>query len=317
MTMQTQSIEPLDVQTVRTAAAPTLRYVVITPARNEARFIPETLKSMIAQTCRPLRWVIISDGSTDGTDDVVRQFQQEHDWIELVRLPEQRDRSFAAKVQSFEAGFARVMHMPFDLVASLDADISFDPAYFEFLIGKFIENPRLGVGGTPFVEGNRHYNYQFANIEHVSGACQVFRRQCYDDIGGYVRIKGGGIDWTAVTTARMKGWQTRTFPEKTCLHLRPMGTGQRKWYAVDFHHGQRDYYLGGHPLWQIFRSLHQTARPPYGFAGVALFAGYTWAWLCRVERPVSDELVRFHRSEQLGRLRKFFRLSSRKEGVTA
>jgi biofilm PGA synthesis N-glycosyltransferase PgaC len=315
-------VRQADKQTVvPTPAAPpsgvaTLTYVVITPARNEAKFIIETLKSMVAQTRLPLRWVIVSDGSTDGTDDVVRDFAKHHDWIELLRLPEQRDRSFAAKVDSFEAGFSRVSHLPFDLVASLDADISFEPGYFEFLIGKFIENPSLGVGGTPFVEGERHYNYEFANIEHVSGACQVFRRRCYAEIGGYLRIKGGGIDWTAVTTARMRGWKTRTFTEKTCCHLRPMGTGQRKWYAVDFHHGQRDYYLGGHPLWQLFRSLRQMGRRPYGFAGAALLLGYGWAWVRGVKRPVSDELVRFHRAEQIQRLRIFFRLSPSK-GISA
>lgn len=312
MALQTQVIDPVERPTPPPAA--TLRYVVVTPARNEAKYIIETLKSMVAQTERPLKWVVVSDGSTDGTDDVVREFQREHDWIDLVRLPEQRDRSFAAKVQSFEAGFARVKDLPYDLVASLDADISFEPDYFEFLIGKFLENPQLGVGGTPFVEakGRLQYNYHFSNIEHVSGACQVFRRKCFADIGGYVPIKGGGIDWTAVTTARMKGWKTRTFTEKTCLHLRPMGTGARKWYAVAFHHGQRDYYLGGHPVWQVFRSIHQMGRPPYVLGGASILAGYFWAWTRRVKRPVSNDLMRFHRSEQMTRLKRFFGLAPKK-----
>jgi glycosyltransferase involved in cell wall biosynthesis len=283
-----------------------LRYVVITPARNEGKYIRRTLESMVAQTCPPLRWVVVSDGSTDDTDEIVKEYTRRHDWIELVRLPEQRDRSFAAKVQGFESGFARVKYLPFDLVASLDADIEFEPDYFEFLLSKFADIPRLGVGGTPFVEGDRHYNFEYSNIEHVSGACQVFRRQCYEDIGGYQRIKGGGIDWTAVTTARMKGWQTRTFTDKTCLHLRPMGTGSRSILAVNFHHGQRDYYLGGHPLWQAFRCAHQITRPPYVFGGASLLAGYLWAAARRVRRPVSDELVRFHRAEQMGRLKRFF-----------
>jgi hypothetical protein len=262
---------------------------------------------MVSQTRLPLRWVVVSDGSTDDTDAIVNEFQRGRNWIELVRLPEQRDRSFAAKVHCFESGFERLKHLPFDLVASLDADIAFEPDYFEFLLGRFGENRRLGVGGTPFVEGNTHYNYKYSNIEHVSGACQVFRRQCFEDIGGYVRIKGGGIDWTAVTTARMKGWQTRTFTEKTCQHLRPMGTGSRSPLSVNFHHGQRDYYLGGHPLWQLFRSAHQVTRPPYVFGGLSLLAGYSWAALRRVERPVTEDLVRFHRREQMDRLRTFVR----------
>jgi glycosyltransferase involved in cell wall biosynthesis len=291
-----------------------LKYVVITPARNEARFIARTLRSMVAQTVLPLRWVVVSDGSTDGTDDIVRDFQREKAWIELIRLNDERDRSFAAKVDSFNAGFDRVAYLPFDLVVSLDADIEFERDYFEFLIKQFVDNPKLGVGGTPFVEGNSHYNYKYSSIEHVSGACQMFRRQCYADIGGYTRIPGGGIDWTAVTTARMKGWQTRTFTERACVHLRPMGTASRQWYWAAFHHGQKDYYLGGHPVWQIVRSLHQMARRPYVLGGVSLLAGYAWAALTRVKRPVSDDLVRFHRNEQLARLKRFFWPRSTKAG---
>jgi hypothetical protein len=167
----------------------------------------------------------------------------------------------------------------------------------------------LGVGGTPFVEGKKQYDYQFTNIEHVSGACQVFRRECFKEIGGYVRIKGGGIDWTAVTTARMKGWQTRTFTEKTCLHHRPMGTGAGSPVSANFRHGQKDYYLGGHPVWQVFRSLHQMRRSPYVFGGLSLLAGYTWACIRRVERPVSRDLMRFHRTEQMTRLKKMLRIT--------
>jgi glycosyltransferase involved in cell wall biosynthesis len=294
-----------------------LQYVVITPARNEAGYIDRTLESMAAQICPPLRWVIVSDGSTDGTDDIVNEYARRTNWIELLRMPEQRDRSFAAKVQCFESGFARVKELPFDLVASLDADIAFEPDYFEFLLGKFAENPRLGVGGTPFVENGQQYNYQFSNIEHVSGACQVFRRQCYEDIGGYTRIKGGGVDWTAVTTARMKGWQTRTFPEKTCLHLRPMRTGAKSAVGASFHHGERDYYLGGHPVWQVFRAIRQLARPPYVINGAALFAGFVWAALTRAKRPIPAELVRFNRAEQMARLRKFFHMAGATGGSTS
>jgi glycosyltransferase involved in cell wall biosynthesis len=284
-----------------------MEYVVITPARNERGYIGATLESMIAQTQRPLRWVIVSDGSTDGTDELIDTYRAGYDWIELVRLPTHRDRSFAAKVEGFNAGFARVRDISFDVIASLDADIEFGPNYFEFLLQRFDADPRLGVAGTPFVEGNRHYDYRFTNIHHVSGACQVFRRQCFADIGGYVPIKGGGIDWVAVTTARCRGWHTQTFTEMTCHHLRPMGTATKSRFTVAFHQGQKDYYLGGHPVWQLFRSVRQATQPPYVFFGASLLAGYIWAWVRRVERPVSPGLMRFHRHEQMQRLRTFFR----------
>ncbi len=282
------------------------RYVLITPARNEVRYIGSTLASMAAQSHLPLRWVIVSDGSTDGTDELVEEYRRQHDWIELVRLPEQRNRSFAAKVYGFNAGFERIKGLPFDVIGSLDADISFEPDYFEFLMTKFAEHPELGVGGTPFVERGTHYDYRFTNIEHVSGACQLFRKECFREIGGYIPIKGGGIDWTAVTTARMRGWKTRTFAEKTCLHHRPMGTGSGSQLGGLFKHGKKDYYLGGHPMWQVFRSGYQMTRRPFLVGGLSLFAGYAWALVCRHDRPVPQELIRFHRSEQMARLKGLF-----------
>lgn len=283
---------------------PTLpSYVVVTPARNEARFIELTIKSMLAQTIRALKWVIVSDGSTDETDDIVRKYTAAHDWIELVRMPEHRDRQFAAKVSAFKAGYARVRHINYGAIAALDADISFDRDYFSFLLGKLAENPKLGLVGTPFVQDGMTYDYRFASIEHVSGACQLFRRDCFEDIGGYMPVKGGGIDWIAVTTARMNGWKTRTFTEKVCHHHRPMGTASAGKLRALFMLGRQDYYLGGHPLWQLFRGCYQMQRKPYVIGGLWLAAGYGWGWLNGLERPVSRELIRFHQQEQMHRLR--------------
>jgi biofilm PGA synthesis N-glycosyltransferase PgaC len=290
------------------AAVPSrLRYVLVTPARNEERFIASTLESVVAQTYPPVRWVIVSDASTDRTDDIVKAYQQRAPWIELLRRPEQHDRSFSSKVQCVNAAFDRIAPLDFDVFGCLDADISFEQDYFEFLLDRFAANPRLGVGGTPFVERGRQYDYRFTNIEHVSGCCQLFRRECWNDIGGYVPIEGGGIDWTAVTTARMKGWQTRTFTEKRCLHHRQMGTVSTGHLKALYRHGRKDYYLGGHPLWQLFRSAYQMTRSPYVIGGLCLFAGYASAGLQGTPRRVSAELMQFHRSEQLARLRRFFR----------
>jgi len=258
------------------------------------------------QTVLPDKWVIVSDGSTDRTEEIVGQYQRQHDWIDLVRMPEKRDRSFAAKVNCFNAGYEKVKMMQYDIIGNLDADITFAPGYFEYLIGKFEATPELGVAGTPFVEGDEHYDYKFTNIEHVSGACQMFCRECFEDIGGYVPIKSGGIDWVAVTTARMKGWKTRTFTGMTCRHHRKMGTGNTGRYLTTFKHGCKDYYLGGHPLWEIFRAIYQMSKKPYIIGGLTLLLGYAWAFVKRMERPVSKELMAFHRAEQIRRLRSKF-----------
>jgi glycosyltransferase involved in cell wall biosynthesis len=290
--------------------------LLITPARNEADLIQKTITAVVAQTVPPVRWIIVSDGSTDGTDEMVTRFARQHSWIELFRLPEQRDRQFAAKAHAFNAGLAHAAGTDYDLVGNLDADITFERDYLEFLIRKFTEDPDLGVCGTPFVEDFNNtqehtYGHHYANLEHVSGACQIFRRECFSEIGGYVPIRGGAIDWIAVTTARMNGWKTRTFPEKVCFHHRKLGTGTGKSSVLRmrFHYGQKAYYVGGLPAWETLRGVFQMRQKPYVLGGAAFICGFLLSAIRRIERPVTPQLMKFHRGEQLGRLRRLIGLS--------
>jgi len=284
-----------------------LTYVLITPGRNEAAFVELTLKSVVSQTVRPLKWVIVSDGSTDGMDEIVSRYAAEQPWIELVRMPERRERHFAGKVNAFNAGYARVKDLPYDIIGNLDADVSFEADYFDFVLRKFAEHPRLGVGGTPFREGSLQYDYRFTSIEHVSGQVQLFRRKCFEDIGGYVPIKTGGIDLVAVITARMKGWQTRTFLEKTYLHHRKMSSAKHSALGITFDGGRTDYTHGCDPVWEVCRSIYQMTRPPIVLGGVFGLAGFFWAMVTRAEKVVSADFVQFRKAEQMRRLRDFFR----------
>jgi poly-beta-1,6-N-acetyl-D-glucosamine synthase len=282
-------------------------YVVITPARNESRSIELTIRSMLAQRIPPRKWVIVSDGSTDGTDDIVRRYAGEHSWIELVCVPEHSERNFAGKVHAFNAGLERLAQFSYDAVVSLDADITFDPDYFSFLLEKLTAHPDLGLVGTPFREiSGDTYDYRFVSIEHVSGACQVFRRECFEAIGGYVPIPGGSIDHVAVITARMRGWKTRSFTEKYCIHHRQIGTAERGPIAAKFRAGLKDHAIGNHPMWELFRVARQMTMRPICIGGLALGAGYAWGLLKRANRPVSNELIKFHRCEQMQRLHSFF-----------
>jgi len=237
----------------------------------------------------------------------VKRYASERDWIELVSLPERKERHFAGKADAFNAGYEKVKNLNYEIIGNLDADISFDEDYLAFLLRKFMENPRLGVAGTPFREGSKQYDYRFTSTEHVSGACQLFRRKCFESIGGYVPLKAGGIDLLAVLTARMKGWETRTFLEKTCIHHRKMGMGMHNGLMVAFRGGYHDYLMGVHPLWQFFRSIHQMRSRPIVVHGNVLLAGYLWALVIRADRLVSREIVDFRKKEQMGRLRKYFR----------
>jgi glycosyltransferase involved in cell wall biosynthesis len=285
-----------------------MKYVLITPAHNEERFIMKTLDSMVAQTLLPERWVIVDDGSADRTVEIIEKYAARYPWIELVKRPHRMDRSFAGKVYAFNAGLERVRSVQFEVVGNLDADLSFDPDYLEFLIGKFAEDPALGVAGTPFTEDGGYDSTRdsFEGENHVAGGCQLFRRECFEDVGGYVPNQAGGIDWIAVTTARMMGWRTRSFPEKRFRHYRSLGTAGRSGFAALFSYGEKDYYLGNSPIWQLFRISYRITKRPFLIGGLVLLSGYFWAALRRINRPITLELMRFHRQEQMKKLRTIF-----------
>ena len=282
-------------------------YVLITPARNEAAFIEQTILSVIHQTALPAKWVIVSDGSKDGTDEVVERYALLFPWIELVRMPERADRHFGGKVLAFNAGYNRLLDINYNVIANLDADIMFDEEYFCYLLKKFVQDPTLGVAGTPFREGSAQYDYRFSRKEHVSGACQLFRRECFESIGGYVPIREGGVDLAAVVTARMKGWKTETFDEKYCIHNRSMGTSNPHFIRYTFRSGYGDYRMGVHPVWQFLRSVYQMSRKPLFISGFLLLAGYFWAILIRPSKPVSAEFVHFRRKEQMRWLKEYYK----------
>jgi len=280
-----------------------MNYVLITPARNEADYIELTLKSVVAQTIKPLKWIIVNDGSTDNTGEIVSRYAQVYPWIDLIQMPERAERHFGGKAEAVNSGLKRVSELQFDVVGNLDSDVSFEPDYFEFLMNRFKENPKLGVAGTAFLEGNLSYNYEMVGIEHVSGMCQMFRRECFEAIGGYAAVRSGGIDLIAVLSARVKGWETRTFLEKSFIHHRTQGgalhTGLRaRWYM-----GRKDYLLGNHPLWEFFRSIYQMQHKPFIIGGILVLAAYVWYAFRGIERTMPKELMALRQTDQLRRLK--------------
>ena len=281
-----------------------MKYVLITAARNEEAFVRRTLDSVVAQTLLPEQWVIVDDGSTDHTAEIVESYAKRHPWIELVRRGQDGDRNFASKAHAVKAGLERTNRFQFEILGNLDADVSFVPDYMEFLMQRFSEDPDLGVAGTPFTQEG-HYDSSkdsFEGENYVAGPCQLFRRQCFQEIGGYVPNRAGGLDWIAVMTARMKGWKVRAFPEKRFHHYRTLGTAEKGALRALFSYGEKDYCLGGSPIWQLFRVAYRVAKKPFVIGGLALLSGYCWAALRRVERAVSPELMRFHRREQMRKL---------------
>ena len=282
-----------------------MKYVLVTAAKNEEALIEHTLRSVVSQTVLPHRWVIVDDGSTDRTAAVVAQYASEHPFIELVSRPPRAERSFAGKAHAVNDAVARFDPDDVEIVANLDADVSFEPDYIGFVLEKFRAEPGLGVAGTPFTQDGDYDSTRdsFEGENYVAGPFQLFRHRCFRDIGGYLPNPAGGVDWIAVMTARMRGWTVRCFADKRFHHHRSMGTAQRGEVAALYSYGQKDYYLGGSPIWQVFRVAYRMAKKPYVAGGLALAAGYTWAAVRRVKRPVGPELMAFHRTDQMRKLR--------------
>lgn len=281
-----------------------MKYALITSARNEQAFIAKTLESVTTQTQLPERWVIVDDGSTDDTAELVAPYAAKFPWILLVRNPRREGRNFASKANNVNAALAQMQNLDFDIIGNLDADTSFGPDYMEFLMRKFAADPKLGVAGTPFTQDGGYDSTRdsFEGENYVAGPIQLFRGECWTDIGGYIANPAGGVDWIAVMTARMKGWGVRSFADKRYHHHRNMGTAGRNEVAALFSYGQKDYYLGNSPLWQLFRVAYRVAKRPYIAGGLALFLGFYWAALTGTRRAVSPELMRFHRADQMKKL---------------
>jgi glycosyltransferase involved in cell wall biosynthesis len=283
-------------------------YVLITAARNEVKLIEQTINSVIGQTVKPLKWVIVSDGSTDGTDEVARRYAAHHPWIEVLSLPKRAQRHFAGKVAALNAGEAKLVNLDYEVIGNLDADVTFESDYLEFLVRKFGDDPKLGVAGTPYLEENQAQDERFKSPDHVSGACQLFRRRCWEEIGGYPPLKAGGVDLIAVLAAQAKGWRTQRFENKTCFHHRNVGSGQHaRILSRMLNLGKKDYLLGSHPGFEFFRCVLWMKSPPYVIGGCLMILGYFWAMVRGLERSMPEDLIKIRQSDQIQRLLQLFR----------
>lgn len=238
------------------------KYVLVTPARNEGNHIEKTIQAVVSQTIRPVKWIIVSDGSTDNTEGIVRSYVKQYSFIDLIRLPPKKQFDFASKVYAIRLGYQALTSSVYDFVGNLDADISFDASYYETLLVRFQENSRLGIiGGFVFEERNGEYELRrFNSINSVAGAIQLFRRRCYESVGGYLPLRFGGEDWAAETMARMKGWEVRAFPELRVLHDRITGTSQGNILKVRFEEGIRAFTLGSDPLFEVIKDVSRVSE---------------------------------------------------------
>lgn len=284
----------------------TIKYALMTAARNEEAYIPKTLESVITQTIRPHRWVIVDDKSTDRTAEIVRQYANEHDFIQLLtNEPDEDGRSFASKAKALERAYQQLEHLDFDYVGNLDADIALDPTYYESILQMMEADPKLGIaGGIRYDYKDGKFVLRDCARNSVGGPIQLFRRECYEMIGGYQALPYGGIDAVAETSARMQGWEVRSYPEIRVFHYRATGTANRSIWSALYRAGIRDYTIGYHPVFALARSVNQLRHKPYILGAFVKLAGYLSAMFGHEERLVSPDLVAFLQQEQLSRLKR-------------
>jgi glycosyltransferase involved in cell wall biosynthesis len=284
-----------------------VNYVLITPARNEDRFIERTIKSILAQTVLPKKWIIVSDGSKDRTDEIVKKYAATSSIITFINTLEQPDRSFGSKVAAFNLGLENLQVIEYDFIGNLDADISFSPDYYEQIINKFRENPKLGIAGgvrKDIIDG-RALTIKSAR-NSVAGGFQLFRKKCFDDIGGYMRLEYGGIDAVAEISARMLGWEVESFTDIVAEHHKPTGSAAGNIFKQKYRAGIKFYLLGYPPIFPLIRFGLRLKQKPIILGSLISIIGYYWAWLLRFKRPVSDDFVKFLRMEQKIRILNLF-----------
>lgn len=281
------------------------KYVLITAARNEQDYIEKTILSVIAQTKKPEKWVIVSDGSLDNTEEIVRKYEKDYSFIKLVVKISSEGRDFASKVYAIQLGLELLDNIDYDFIGILDADVSFENNYYSSLIDEFRKNPILGIAGGKYfdiVEGKLIPIY--SSPYSVRGATQFFRKECFNSIGGIKPMKYGGEDGLACVSARMHGWELENFGYLTVLHHRPTGTSGRNLLKTRVHDGFVEYHLGFHPLFQFVKSIRRIKQKPFLLGSLLRIYGFWLANFKKERRFVSDEFIKFIRTEQLKRITK-------------
>lgn len=291
------------------------QYVVISPVRNEAQHLERTIQSVLRQTVRPVRWLIVNDGSSDETPVIIERYASQYSWIVPVCRTD-AERGIGADVQesngnrgkrareakeieAFYAGYAEITDCDWEYVVKLDGDVSFEANYFQQCFAEFEQDSKLGIGGGTICHlVNGQLEAELTPKFHVRGATKIYRRACWEEIGGVLR--GAGWDTLDEVKANMLGWSTRTFDHLKVVHHRPTGTANGAWQNA-VKNGVWSYIAGYHPMYMLVRSARWILEKPYLVCAVGLLFGYVNGYLRRIPRA-EKKIVRYVRSQQIKRL---------------
>jgi len=287
-------------------------YVIITPAYNEARYIRMTIESVVDQSVRPLLWVIVDDGSTDETAEIIKSYIQQYEWIRYIyRQKTPGQTYFGCSVYAIMQGYKALDDCTFDYIAILDADISLPKDYYERIFDKFGQDKKLGVASGVYQDlVNGRLRKVLNDRRSTPKAIQVFRKECFEQIGGYLPLKYGGEDTCSCIMARMNGWKSWSFPKISVVHNKPAGTGHAgNMLKIRFRNGLNEYGLATHPLFMLIKSLRRCIKErPIITGGLARMAGFIYGYCLREKRQIPDDMVWFIHQEQMGRLLVFNRI---------
>ena len=280
-------------------------YVIITPAKNEESYIEKTIESMLSQTVRPSKWIIVDDASTDRTAEIVNKYSTRYEFIVLLKTEIPGDRGCPKKVAAFNAGLKLLAGTECSLIGNLDADVSFRSDYYEKIIAEFERDPKLGIaGGVLYTKIGSRFTTDDTAADSVAGAVQLFRKECFDQVGGYIPLGRGGVDAAAEIIARMKGWTVKKFPQNKVWEHRRTGSAGNALLPALYKEGVRFHSLGYSTLFYIFRSVYKLKRRPVFIGSAVPLLGFTWAKLNKYPLCLPPEAVSYLRSEQIGKLRR-------------
>jgi biofilm PGA synthesis N-glycosyltransferase PgaC len=279
----------------------TIKYVVITPVRDEEAYLQLTIDSMVRQTVLPQEWIIVDDGSKDGTGRIIEEAVRLHPWIRGVRREDRGFRQWGAGIiEAFYAGFHALTSADWEFMAKLDGDLSFEPDYFAQMFAKFGQAPRLGVGGGFLYHiENQKKTLEQSPTFHVRGGAKIYRHACWDAIGGL--WVGPGSDTLDEVKANMLGWTSQSFLELQIQHHRWTGAAYGRWGGIA-KNGKTDYVAGYHPLFLVAKCVARLWQRPYVWGSFALLYGYISAYFQQIPRVDDPQLIRYLQRQQMAKL---------------
>lgn len=260
----------------------------------------------MSQRLMPRKWVIVDDASSDATAEIVTRYAQQYHCISLVRMPSEGGRNFGSKVDAFNAGLRTLRDEEYDLIGNLDADMILESDYYANIVSEFERDPALGIsGGVICVPIGEEYSMHDTTWDSVGGAVQLFRRECYQEIGGYLRIESGGIDAAAEIMARMQGWSVRKVANNAVYEQRRTGFAHGRPWKIAYKEGVHYHRLGYSTLFYCLRCAYRVGDPPLLFGSLLGLIGFACARLRRDPVCLPQSVVSYLRSEQMGKIRRY------------